>query len=214
MELASEVPTSIDIHAIDIFSANFPLFPPPNVHFAVASATSLPPEWTAKFDLINQRFLFSALATKEWPEALSELFRVLKPGGTVQLVEMAPDHPVPETPVVLQVGEVVRKTFDAFGLHFDIAENLPDLLLAAGFVDIVPEKKQLPVGRLWGEIGMQGKLSIGGAIRNMTGPVVKSKACASEEEYNALLEKNEEEWDTHGTQYWCRVVLARKPVVK
>jgi len=173
--------------------------------------TSLPSEWSGKFDLINQRFLFGALLAKEWPTALSEMHRVLKPGGTVQLIEMDPRFPVPETPTADQMQLIVQKVFDAHGLQVGVAGDLAGLLHAAGFVDVVSEKKQMPVGKLWGEIGLQGSSSIGGAVRNMSSIVVRSGAAASEDKYRGLVDKLEEEWNIHGNQYPSWIVVARKP---
>jgi len=210
IDLANQKPKSIEIHAADISPSNFPPSHPLNVHFCIASAASLPPEWTGKFDFINQRFLFGALLAKEWPKALSEFHRTLKPGGAVQLIEMAGTAPVPETPTCVAHTEISQKVFTIGRLDFTIAGRLSELLLAAGFVDVVSEKKLLPTGRLWGEIGMQGSLSIGGAMKNMAGFVAKSKVCDSDEEYEGLLDKIKEEWNLHGSQYPCRVVCARK----
>jgi len=210
VDLANQVPVSVEIHSVDVSLSNFPPSPPSNVHFSLASVTSLPSGWSKNFDLVNQRFLFGALLAKEWPEALAEIYRVLKPGGAVQLIEMNPRFPVPETPAVGQVRDIVHKMYEAKGLQVDVAESLAVLLHSAGFVDVVSEKKQMPVGRLWGEIGMQGSLSIGGALRNMASFIVKSGVYASEEEYVGLVDKALEEWNVHGVQYPCRIVCARK----
>ncbi len=92
---------------------------------------------------------------------------MLKPGGAVQLVEMDPRFPVPETPAAAQVRDIVCKVHDFNGLQVDIADSLAALLQSAGFVDVISETKRMPMGRLWGEIGMQGSMSVGGALRNM-----------------------------------------------
>jgi len=206
------VPESVEICAADVSPANFPPHHPPNVHFSLASVTSLPSEWSGKFDLINQRLLFGALLSKEWPTALSEMYRVLKPGGTVQLIEMDPRFPVPETPTASQAREIMRKVFDAHGLELGVVVQLAALLHAAGFVDVVSEKKQMPMGKLWGEIGMQGSSSLGGAMRNIATSVARSGAAASEEEYRELVGKIETEWDVHGNQYPGQIAVARKPL--
>ncbi|KLO06582.1 S-adenosyl-L-methionine-dependent methyltransferase [Schizopora paradoxa] len=211
LDLANEVPDTVAIHAADVSPANFPSSYPPNIHFTLASITSLPEDWSNKFDFITQRFLFGALLAKEWPVALSEMYRTLKPGGAVQLIEMDARNPVPETPATARVRDIVGGVYDAHGLNSGIAEDLAGLLKSAGFVDVLSEKKQMPVGRMFGEIGMQGSLSIGGALRNMGSFVVKS-GLSTEEEYTGLVEKVKEDWDTHGVQFSCRIAMARKPL--
>lgn len=129
----------------------------------------------------------------------------------MQLIEMDARNPVPETPATARVRDIVGGVYDAHGLNSGIAEDLAGLLKSAGFVDVLSEKKQMPVGRMFGEIGMQGSLSIGGALRNMGSFVVKS-GLSTEEEYTGLVEKVKEDWDTHGVQFSCRIAMARKPL--
>lgn len=211
VELASEVSESVDIQASDVSDSNFPPSHPPNVHFSLASVTSLPPEWSNKFDLVNQRFLFGALLAKEWPVALSEIYRVLKPGGAVQLIEMDPYSPTPTTSITSQIIKSTSEACEMLGLQIGIAGSLADLVKATGFVDVVDETKRLPLGKTWGEIGLQGTLAIGGAYRSASGMMVKTGAFASKEEHERLINKLVEEWDVHGTHYSCKVVCARKP---
>lgn len=72
---------------IDINPSMFPTNIPPSVSFDVDSVLSLPSSWSSRFTLINQRFLVGGLTVSQWPTALRELYRVLKPGGWVQLME-------------------------------------------------------------------------------------------------------------------------------
>ncbi len=85
--MAKEVPESVQVFGADVSSANFPSSAPSNVTMTIASTTSLPEEWKGQFDLVHQRLLLAALRSEQWPVVLSEMYRVLKPGGAVQLVE-------------------------------------------------------------------------------------------------------------------------------
>ncbi|KAF9058990.1 hypothetical protein BDP27DRAFT_1143624, partial [Rhodocollybia butyracea] len=72
---------------IDISQCLFPTQPPQNITFAVHTVTNLPESWSNRFKLANQRLLIGALTSDQWGTALRELYRVLKPGGWIQLLE-------------------------------------------------------------------------------------------------------------------------------
>jgi len=213
LEAAEQLPGSVEIHAIDLSSNNFPTSPPPNVHFSLASVTKLPREWTESFDLINQRLLFGALLREQWTEVLTEMYRVLKPGGAVQLVEMVLCHPVPETPIVSYHKGLHESGLEIGGLMPRVGAKLHDMLLASGFVGVKSERKHTPVGKMWGEIGSQGTKAYGGAFRKLANVFLSAGSIGTTEEYDELMDKLEHEWDEQGTQYHCMIVCARKPFV-
>lgn len=206
------MPKTAEIHACDVSDVNLTPNFPPQIHFSIASVTSLPLEWSNKFELVNQRFLSGALLAPEWQKALAEIYRVLKPGGAVQIMELDPRRVVPDTKVATQVCAAMTKACDMLGLQIDVTEHVSELLREAGFVDIVHETKRAPVGKMWGETGMQGTLSFAGAFRNLSGIMVKVGLFSSEEEYLRLADKLPEEWDTHGSHFLCTIATARKPV--
>lgn len=213
LEAAEQLPASVEIHAVDLSNNNFPPSPPLNVHFLVASVTNLPKDWTESFDFVNQRLLFSALLREQWPEVLSEIFRVLKPGGAVQFVEMDLYHPVPETPVVSYYRDIHELGMDKAGLLGRVGTKLHGMLLDSGFVGVKSEAKHNPVGKMWGEIGIQGAKCYGGAFRKLADMFLKAGTVKTKEEYDELMDKLEHEWDEQGTQYHCMIVCARKPFV-
>lgn len=76
------------LYGSDIYSINFPKVYPGNVEFRVASVTSMPQDWSGKFDLVHQRFLIASPPGSGWYSAMSVLFRVLKPGGHIELIDL------------------------------------------------------------------------------------------------------------------------------
>lgn len=87
LDPAQHVSNCVELYGNDVSSIHFPKVHPKNVQFHVASVTKLPDDWSAKFDLIHQRLLIGALTAGHWQEAIPEMLRVLKPGGSIQLVE-------------------------------------------------------------------------------------------------------------------------------
>ncbi|KLO13594.1 S-adenosyl-L-methionine-dependent methyltransferase [Schizopora paradoxa] len=156
LDIANEVASSVEIHAVDVSGVNFPPSPPSNVHLTISSATKLPDHWSNSFDFVNQRLLFAALLREQWPEALSEMYRVLKPGGSVQLLELDLFHPVPESPVVSHYRDMHAASLSAVGLLYDAAKKLSTMLGEVGFTDVMTVTKPTPVGKKWDEKGLQG----------------------------------------------------------
>lgn len=212
LQLERQYPGLPTIDAIDIADVKFPSNPPSNVHFTVESVTSLPSQWTDQFDLVNQRFLFGALRNHEWVQAISEMHRVLKPGGAVQLVELIFMSPPPPNAIYAKrQQEYQRKLFDDLDLMLDAAERLPQLLVDAGFVNVVSEKKFTPAGAKWGEDGRQGSIAFGGALRGMVPVFTKQGIFASLEDGYRHMDLLMKEWDELGMELHCVIACARKP---
>lgn len=85
-EMAIEHPNA---HVTGIDMAD--MFPtairPENVTFQLCNILDGLPYEDNTFDFVHMRQLIVALRAKEWPAVLNEIYRVLKPGGLVQLVE-------------------------------------------------------------------------------------------------------------------------------
>src|ERR1700761_2344905 len=92
LDLATSVDSSTQMIGVDIETRLFPASPPKNIQFRVESVTNLPAEWSNTFSLVHQRLLVVALQVPQWPTALSEIYRVLRPGGWVQIAESTPWH--------------------------------------------------------------------------------------------------------------------------
>jgi len=182
--LGLPVSSSVQIYATDLSAQNFPPpnSTPANFHLHIASSTRFPPEWSNKFDYVHQRFLIAALRVEEWPIAMSEIFRVSKPGCAVQLVESRP--PTPKAPAMEKLSNL------AIGLF---------------------EKTGLPVGKKWGDAGVQNAKTMRSGLENVGPAFEKFGLIQSLTEYSVILDEMEKEWDEHGSEFECRLVTARKP---
>lgn len=68
----------------DIFPNNIR---PQNVSFQVGNALERLPFMDNTFDFVNIRLFIIALKKHEWPVVIEEIYRILKPGGYIQVVE-------------------------------------------------------------------------------------------------------------------------------
>jgi ubiquinone/menaquinone biosynthesis C-methylase UbiE len=68
----------------DVFPNNIR---PPNVSFQVGNVLGRLPFSDNTFDFVNIRLFIIALKKQEWPIVVQEIYRILKPGGYIQMVE-------------------------------------------------------------------------------------------------------------------------------
>ena len=212
MSLAKEVPESASLHGVDVFGGNFPKSPPPNVHFSVSSVTKLPSEWSSTFDFVNERLLGNGLLIDEWPLALSEQYRVMKPGGSIQLCEHIPQAknggPAWTRGLAL-IDEVKAKR----GLLPDCASELPNMLEKAGFVDVVAEKRYYPIGQAGGEPGKRLAKTLHGLFQNLLHTMKDEDMNHTKKEVEALMADTQKEWDgPDRVEGVLLIICAKKPV--
>ncbi|KAF8948617.1 hypothetical protein BGZ47_003881 [Haplosporangium gracile] len=158
MEMAKEFPNAT-VYGIDI---NPELFP--SVHQAVPSnclfspsnlltRLSFPNQY---FDFVYQRFLYLGLTVEDWPVALKELRRVMKPGGWIELFEpcMRVHRAGTRTREVMRWCS--RLLQEERGLDFDFAgEKMKRLCESSeiGFQNVKLERLSIPVGAWGGRVG-------------------------------------------------------------
>lgn len=140
LELAPQLPPTVRLHGVDIITRLFPTTYPSNTKFSVEDVTRLPSSWSNSFTLVHQRLLLAALRKVEWPIAISEMYRVISPGGWIQLCETGSWRAGPFT---ARFQSLMRTLLDSKGLFMDCYKAMPLMLRNAGFVDVRVEVIQL-----------------------------------------------------------------------
>ncbi|KAF8125678.1 S-adenosyl-L-methionine-dependent methyltransferase [Mycena galopus ATCC 62051] len=206
LDMEQAVGPAVHICGVDIESRLFPASPPKNMAFQVESVLSLPSDWTDTFTLVHQRLLMVALQIPEWPQALGEIYRVLRPGGWVQLGEWIPwiEGGNPDKPCTEKIVSLTRCLTKSRNLYVDCALHMPAMLEQAGFVDVKAEGRMLRMGKWGGEDGIATAINHAAIFRGMKTPLLQAGGygkVAKESEYDALMEGMEKEWDEiPGTQ--------------
>jgi hypothetical protein len=141
-DLADIYPSiKFSLHGVDIGST---LFPAESSIDLRAHNLTLPfPSawgWDSSFDLVHQRLLVWGLKLAQWPQVLTNLKNIIKPGGYIQLVEIEfidPANPAPDSRPQLQKQALMQKWSTAqFGFDIDIAYKIEDLLVETGFTEV------------------------------------------------------------------------------
>ncbi|KAL7319725.1 hypothetical protein PS15m_002826 [Mucor circinelloides] len=157
LEMGETYPNS-KFHGIDASSVFPESIKPSNVEFCVTNIAEKIPFSDNTFDYIHQRLLILGLTNDDWENALKELYRVLKPGGYIEVVE-------PDMQDLRNMGPLLHKTQYTMS-EMMLSRNMPpkvsielqDRLTRAGFVDIELEMTPLKLNHtdkagylLWGD---------------------------------------------------------------
>ncbi|KAF8924136.1 hypothetical protein BGZ58_002118 [Dissophora ornata] len=155
-EMAREFPNAT-VYGIDI---NRELFPsaqqrvPSNCLFTWSNLLTRLSFPDGYFDFVYQRFLYLGLTVDDWPVALKELKRVMKPGGWIELFEpsMRVHRAGTRTREVMQWCS--RLLQEERGLDFDFAgEKMKRLCEEIGFHNVRLERLSIPLGSWGGRVG-------------------------------------------------------------
>jgi ubiquinone/menaquinone biosynthesis C-methylase UbiE len=164
-----------------------------------------------QFDFVHQRMLVSGVPVSSWPAAIADLSRVTRPGGWVELVEMAYDAERPG-PAARRLMDLARPLLAALALDTTNAvyRSLDAYLREAGLTNVVRREAAVPVGRWGGEIGSLMVTTVrAGATRVCE--VLQARGMLSGVEARALLQEASTEWESGRMAYRGVVAFGQNP---
>ncbi|KAI9469737.1 MAG: S-adenosyl-L-methionine-dependent methyltransferase [Benjaminiella poitrasii] len=118
---------------------------PKNLHFCEADITEVWPLDSNSVDFIFQRSMGQSIQRDQWQLVLSEMLRVLKPGGTIELVEADLWHHNPG-PVQRAFDEFYQSQCTENNLDFAFTESITKELESSGFEAIDYRTLDIPIG--------------------------------------------------------------------
>ncbi|RUS26987.1 S-adenosyl-L-methionine-dependent methyltransferase [Jimgerdemannia flammicorona] len=120
---------------------------PPNCHFQIADTTKRLPFPDEAFDYVFQRLAFSSFRENQWPKVISELIRVTKQGGWLELVDA---NAMIENagPSGLDFCLRIKQFLTLRDINTDYALTLGEVLKSAALQDVVFDHREIPIG--WG----------------------------------------------------------------
>lgn len=168
------------------------------------------------FHIVHQRLLVAALKISEWPVAIRGLYRVLQPGGWIQLSEIEEwSAPLGQESAISRHMRAYLRFLDAREIDLNVGRKLVDLLRDAGFINISVKIAHIPMGKSWGPVGVDGSRNLEGVLRALKIPMVNGGgfgAATSVEEYDKLVDDVVKEWDEiEGYSQTYNIVYAQRP---
>src|SRR5947207_3111814 len=106
-----------------------------------------------RFDFIHSRDIHSGIPGNRWDEYLTEMFRLLKPGGWLQLVEMDPwpccdDGTLSQESAWVTYLVAMKEMLDTSGVKvFGLGRELAGHVEEAGFMNITEINLKAPLGK-------------------------------------------------------------------
>ena len=171
----------------------------PNTRFVQANMLDGLPFADRSFDFTHQRLMVLAIPAALWPAVVSELVRVTRPGGWVELLEGG-DAFLNAGPATQRFLAWWREAGRASGFDTSFVERLGHLLLDARLRNVQVRTFQVPVGRWGGHTGASLEKNILAGF-----PALKHLLCSrlslSPREFDATLAELAEEGDRYQTSY-------------
>ncbi len=142
------------------------------------------------FDFVHMRLLYSAIPATAWPGVVSELVRVTRPGGWVEMVEAGSvEH---RGPAVDAMNTWVVEACQRRGLDMTAGKRIGDMLQQAGITEVQFHELALPVGNYGGRLGTMLETDIV-AILKAVKPLVVGQEIATSTDFDNLLVAWQEE---------------------
>lgn len=141
---------------------------PPRYRFVRADLLQGLPFPDGHFDFVHQRLLVLGLPVAAWPAVVSDLVRVTRPGGWVELGEI-PFEIEDAGPATERVFELTRRIAAGSGLDPGrvVFDSLDGYLRQAGLVEVERREVAVPLGRWGGDAGSIMEIDLRGGFTRL-----------------------------------------------
>ncbi|CAO3598319.1 unnamed protein product [Absidia cylindrospora] len=209
LEMALDYPRA-EIRGLDMADMFPTTIRPQNVNFDLHNALEGLPYENNTFDLVHMRLLIAAWRLDEWAFVLKEIYRVLKPGGYVQLVES--DFTVAQkSPMVELFNKTLYTTMQERGHDPWIVQHLNQLLPEHGFEIVQKELKMVNYGEPGNPISQEMLWNWKSAMKAMK-PILARHLLRQPEEYERFIDRYIQECEQFGLFLELAAFAGRKPL--
>ncbi|KAI8095759.1 S-adenosyl-L-methionine-dependent methyltransferase [Thamnidium elegans] len=144
LDMAKDFPNS-KFHGVDVSNVFPDETKPDNCEFIIGNLTETLPFEDNTFDYVHQRLLILGLTNSGWEKCLSELLRVLKPGGYIEIHEPNMKDLFNGGPLLEQVHIALAEMMESRDIPITIATELKNRVTETGFVNAVETLDFLPL---------------------------------------------------------------------
>jgi ubiquinone/menaquinone biosynthesis C-methylase UbiE len=137
------------------------------------------------FDFVHQRLLFLAIPTAQWPRLMTELVRVTRRGGWVELVEGSAVPPE-SGPAMQMWGQWLSVASAKRGIDFAQGSQIGQHLMQAGLDNVRQHEVRMQAGRQFGRLGAMLEANYMGILHAVKPQIVAAGMTAAES-YDAAI---------------------------
>lgn len=141
------------------------------------------------FDVVHQRLLVAAIPEARWPGVVSELLRVTRPGGWIELLEAIPTR---GGPAMNKLYEWLIGVGAPRGVNILVTPQIGTYLRMAGAEHIVARDLPMPLGKWGGRAGSMMETNYFALHRAIQARVV-ADGKATPEEFDAVMQAAQHE---------------------
>ena len=182
---------------------------PPNYVFVTGNVLERVPFADASFDYTHQRLLFAAIPRPRWPQVASELARVTRPHGWVELVEGSvgsrATSPAEQRFTQWALAVTARRDID-----LQIGAHLPAFLRDAGLTNVTVRELSIPIGAHGGRLGRMMQADVLAVIQGLRGPILAT-GIADAATFDATINQWLAEVDQYRSSWLIYVAIGQRP---
>lgn len=194
---------------LDIEAAPVHTLPAPtNYRFIQGDLLKGLPFESMSFDFVHQRLLVAAIPSRQWLQVISELVRVTRPGGWIEVLEVG-DTFEQAGPQTQRLMNWCGKAMQQKGFDLALMSHLDELLSQTGGCQVQQRTLRVPIG-CWG--GRAGELLATNMQAGLAGmkELCCSHAAVSPSEFDRTLARLPQEWEQHHTTYQFFVAYGQR----
>ncbi|GBB94015.1 hypothetical protein RclHR1_22740002 [Rhizophagus clarus] len=201
LELSSKYEDSY-FFGVDIKSVFPQQIKPNNLEFIKADVTDGLSFNDNEFDFTHAEFMNPMFTPDQWDFVLSELIRVTKPGGYIEVADLNSAR-VNQGPIFRKIADAIWATFSKRGIDVKLINNFDSKFeLHPNIGKVHRIEKDVITGPNGGKIGLLYQdIAISYFNSEITSKVVSEEIGISEEEYKDMLKKLVEEFKRTNSEH-------------